>query len=107
MAGLCELSEMTKTTELQVREAHACAFRVACSRLVVYSSWLIVYGLWLTIYIVGARRFFSLCGFIREGYMGTLLIGNTPLVGPCSSPMPRDLWWSWGGLLFLMGEVPL
>ena len=25
-------------------------------------------------------------------YRGTPLIRNTPPVGPCSSPMPRDLW---------------
>jgi len=27
-----------------------------------------------------------------RGYRGTSLIRNTPPVGPCSSPMPRDLW---------------
>ena len=27
-------------------------------------------------------------------YMGTSLIRKNPLVGPYSSPLPRDLWWS-------------
>ena len=30
---------------------------------------------------------------------------NTPPVGPYSSPVPRDLSWSWGGGLFIMSEV--
>jgi hypothetical protein len=30
----------------------------------------------------------------HSDYRGTLLIRNTPPVGPYSSPMPRDLWWS-------------
>jgi hypothetical protein len=30
---------------------------------------------------------------------------NAPL-GPYSRPMPRVLWWSWGGGHFLMREVP-
>ena len=29
----------------------------------------------------------------RGDYRGTSLMRNTPLVGPYSSPMPRDLWW--------------
>jgi hypothetical protein len=42
-----------------------------------------------------------------ELYRGTSLIRNTPLVGPRSSPVPRDLWWSYRGWRFLMSEVPL
>ena len=38
---------------------------------------------------------------------GTSLIRNTPLLGPCSRTVPRVLWWSYGGGLFLMSEVPL
>ena len=29
--------------------------------------------------------------------MGTSLIRNCPPLGPYSRPMPRPLWWSWGG----------
>ena len=32
---------------------------------------------------------------------------NTPLLGPYSRLMPRDLWWSKGRGVFLMSEVPL
>ena len=38
---------------------------------------------------------------------GASLIRNTPLLGPCSRPTPRVLWFSWGGGLFLMSELPL
>ena len=38
-------------------------------------------------------------------YRGTSLIRNTPLLGPYSRT--RVLWWSKGGGLFLMSEVPL
>ena len=30
-----------------------------------------------------------------------------PLIGPYSRTIPRVLWWSSGGGLFLMSEVPL
>ena len=40
-------------------------------------------------------------------YRGTSLIGNIPLVGPYSRTIPRVLWWSLGGQLFLTSEVPL
>ena len=30
--------------------------------------------------------------YAREAYRGTVLIRNTPPVGPYSSPLPRDLW---------------
>ena len=40
-------------------------------------------------------------------YRGTSLIRNTPLLGPYSRTKPRVLWWSWGGGLFIMSEVPL
>ena len=34
------------------------------------------------------------------------LIGNNPSLGPYSRTMARALWWSYGGALFLMSEVP-
>ena len=40
-------------------------------------------------------------------HSGTSLIRNTPLLGPYSRTIPRVLWWSQGGGLFLMSEVPL
>ena len=40
-------------------------------------------------------------------YRGTSLIRNTPLLRPCRRTMPRAVWWSGGGGLFLMSEVPL
>ena len=40
-------------------------------------------------------------------YRGTSLIRNCLLVGPYSRTMPRALWWSKGGLQFLMSDVPL
>ena len=40
-------------------------------------------------------------------YRGTSLIRITPLIGPYSRTIPRVLWWSQGGGLFLMSEVPL
>ena len=39
-------------------------------------------------------------------YWGTWLIRNTPPVGPYGSPMPGDLWRSYGGGS-LMSEEPL
>ena len=41
------------------------------------------------------------------GYWGTLLIRNSAPLGTYSRTMPRVLGGSWGGGLFLMGEVPL
>jgi len=38
---------------------------------------------------------------------GTSSIRNRFPVGPYSRAMPRALWWSQGGGLFLMSEVPL
>ena len=38
---------------------------------------------------------------------GTSLIRNSAPLGPHSRTMPRALWCSWGGVLFLMSEVPL
>ena len=38
---------------------------------------------------------------------GTSLIRNNPPLGPYRRPMPRALWWSKRGRLFLMLEVPL
>jgi len=40
-------------------------------------------------------------------YRGTSLIRNRSPLGPYSSHMHRDLWWSYGGGRFLMSEVPL
>ena len=34
-------------------------------------------------------------------YRGTSLIRKRLPVGPCSSPMPRALWWSYRGVVFL------
>ena len=44
---------------------------------------------------------------MMQSYRGTLLIRNTPLLGPCSRTIPRALWWSWGGGAFLVNEVPV
>ena len=41
------------------------------------------------------------------GYGGTSLIRNSPPLGPYSRTKSRALWWSKGGALFLMSEVPL
>ena len=38
---------------------------------------------------------------------GTSLIINRFLLGTYGRTMPRALRWSWGGVLFLMSEVPL
>jgi hypothetical protein len=40
-------------------------------------------------------------------YRGTSLIKNSAPVGPHSRTMPRALWRSYGGGLFLMSEVTL
>jgi len=40
-------------------------------------------------------------------YRGTSLIRNVLLPEPHSGPVPRALWWSYGGEQFLMREVPL
>jgi len=40
-------------------------------------------------------------------YMDTSLIRNCLLLGPYSRTMSRALGWSWGGVQFLMSEVPL
>ena len=46
------------------------------------------------------------CWFLAL-YRGTSFIRNTPLLGTYSRNIPRVLWWSEGGGLFLMSEVPL
>jgi hypothetical protein len=38
---------------------------------------------------------------------GYLAYKKTPPLGPSSRLIPRDLWWSLGGGLFLVSEVPL
>jgi len=40
-------------------------------------------------------------------YRGTSRIRNSAPLGPYSRSMSRALWWSLGGWLFLMSEVPL
>ena len=40
-------------------------------------------------------------------YRGTSLTRNTPLLGPYSTTTPRVIWWSQGGGMFLMNDVPL
>jgi len=40
-------------------------------------------------------------------YRGTSLIKNSHPLGPYSRPMPRALWWSQGGMRFVVSEVPL
>ena len=44
---------------------------------------------------------------VRNPYMRISLVRNCLLLGPCSRTIPRALWWSWGGGLFLMSDVPL
>ena len=40
-------------------------------------------------------------------YRGTSLITKRHPLGPYTRTMPRDIWWPWGGVRFLMSEVPL
>ena len=40
-------------------------------------------------------------------YRGTSLTRKRAPLGPYSRTMPRALWRSWGGWLFVMSEVPL
>ena len=40
-------------------------------------------------------------------YRGISLIRNSASLGPYSRTVPRALWQSQGGVLFLMSEVPL
>jgi len=42
----------------------------------------------------------------RDKHRGTSRIRNSTILGPYSSPVPRDLWWPLGGGLFLMSVVP-
>ena len=51
------------------------------------------------------RRCASTLG--ARGYRGTSLRRNRTPLGPYSRTMHRALWWPYGGLLFLMSEVPL
>ena len=39
-------------------------------------------------------------------YKGTSLFKKRIPLGPCSRPMPRALWWSYGGGHFSLSEVP-
>ena len=40
-------------------------------------------------------------------YRGTSLMRKRPPLGPYTRTMPRDIWWLWGGVRFLMSEVSL
>ena len=42
-----------------------------------------------------------------RAYRGTSLMRSTPLLVPYSRTLPRVLWWSWRGGLFLTSQVPL
>jgi len=44
---------------------------------------------------------------VQGAYRGTSPIRNSADLGPYSRAIPRALWWSQGGGLFLMSEVPL
>ena len=48
-----------------------------------------------------------MCGKVHRRYRGTSLIKNNPCLGSYSRLKPKALWWSFGGALFLMREVPL
>ena len=39
--------------------------------------------------------------------MGTSLVRNNHVIGPCSRTVPRALWWSYAGARFLVSEVSL
>ena len=43
----------------------------------------------------------------HASYRGTSLIRTPPPLGPYSGTIPRVVWWSKGGGLFLMSKVPL
>ena len=47
------------------------------------------------------------CSHYADLYRGTASIRNRLPVGPYSRAMPRAIWRSWGGALFLMIQVPL
>ena len=46
-------------------------------------------------------------GTVRGPYRDTSFIRKIDHPGPYSRTMTRALWWSEGGVLFLMSEVPL
>jgi len=56
---------------------------------------------------VGHMSLLATQGDMPPRYTGTSLIRNSPLPGPYSRNIPRVLGGSHGGLVFLMGEVPL
>ena len=47
------------------------------------------------------------CGQACVRCRGASLIRTPPPVGPYRRPMPTVIWWSSGGVLFLMSDVPL
>ena len=51
--------------------------------------------------VMHARGTVPCSGKGASWYRGTSLIRSNPLVGPYSRPMPRVLWWSYGGECFL------
>ena len=53
------------------------------------------------------RHFAPLTHHLYHPYGVTSLIINSALLRPCSRTMLGALWWSCGGSLFLMSEVPL
>ena len=64
--------------------------------------------------VVGRMSLLATSGIVEamlleEGlsYRATSLIRNRAPLGPYSRIMPRALWWSDGGGLFLMSEVPM
>ena len=62
-------------------------------------------------FIVSREQHLSLsllrCSPSLEPDRGTSLIRTSAPLGPYSRTMPRALWWSRGGALFLLSEVPL
>ena len=55
----------------------------------------------------GRRRHVPACPRGRQVYRGTSLIRNHAPLGPYSRSMPRAPGWHYGGMLFIISEVPL
>jgi hypothetical protein len=56
---------------------------------------------------VGSSHWISTCALPFGVYRGTSLIRKRRPLGTFSKPMPRALWWSYGGVRFLMSGVTL
>ena len=54
----------------------------------------------------GTRSGTLTCPLSPQGYGDTSLVRNCFFLGPYSRAMPRALWCSYGGVLFLMSEHP-